>query len=205
MAFDCEKYYDMWNKHGVKLSSRIEITQKILDLVNGQNEVCDLIWAINAANQSDKSYANLRNTVVDQIRKLSPLLLNHQGRFKEKHSAAEVEERAVRHFTTDPVGSFIKRQPKIRNVLEGYINKSPSEKNNNQSITDTLPQAEIPTWDEIQDIYRKNAKLGEWIDPGRLKELIENLFRKQERKLRPNWWEETKNIIRKESEKNNAR
>lgn len=61
--------------------------------------------------------------------------------------------------------------------------------------------AEIPTWDEIQAIYRKNAKPGEIIAPDRLKELIKNSFQEQGRKLPPNWWEETKKILRNESEK----
>jgi hypothetical protein len=139
------KYYDMWDKYGVKLTSGVEITKEILDQVNGQNDVCDLIWAINAANQTNKSLTILSNTAMDQIRKLSPLLLNHKGRFSAYHSGAQVEERAVKHFTTDPVERFKKRQPKIKNVLEIYINKNSIEKNNIRSVEDSLVQGEIPT------------------------------------------------------------
>lgn len=113
------EYYEMWNKHGVKLTSGIEITEEILDMVNKQSEVCDLIWAINHANQNNKSVANLSYTVMDQIRKLSHSLLNHKG-YKKYSSVDEVENRAIRHFTTDSIGRFIKRQTKIRNVIEVY-------------------------------------------------------------------------------------
>ena len=191
---------DKWDKHGFKLTASIEITKEILDMVDQQSEVCDLIWAINAANQSNKSPFILSHTVMDQIRKLSSLLLNHKG-FKKYSGVDEVEKRAIRHFKTDPLERFINRQTKIRKVIEDYIKKKSGERNNTRSVADTLPQAEIPTWDEIQDIYRKNAKHGEWIAPDRLKELIENLFQKQERKLRLNWWEETKKILQNESEK----
>ena len=198
MVFD--EYYDMWNKYGVKLTSRVEITKEILDQVGMQNEVCDLIWAVNAANQSNKSPVILSHTVMDQIRKLSPLLLNHKS-CKKYPGADDVERRAIRHFTTDPEDRFAKRQAKIRNALESYINKNTSERNNRPSVADSLSQGEIPTWDEIQTIYRKNAKPGENIPPDRLKEAIKDFFQKQARSLHPNWWEETKNILRKESEK----
>ncbi|MDP2853110.1 MAG: hypothetical protein Q8O28_02560 [Smithellaceae bacterium] len=189
-----KNYHAMWDEHGVKLTSKLEITQDILDQVDGQNEVCDIIWAINAANQSDKSSANLSTTVMGQIRKLSHLLLNHKGKFKNHRS---VEKRALSHYKTDPQNSFIQRQPKIRNMLEGYINKNSIDRNNTRSVADSLAQCEIPTWDEIQAIYKENAKPGERIAPDRLKELIEKLFQEQERKLRPNWWEETLKILRR--------
>lgn len=43
------EYYDMWNRHVAKLTSKIKITKEVLDHVNKQHQVCDLIWAINAA------------------------------------------------------------------------------------------------------------------------------------------------------------
>ncbi len=114
------EYYDVWNRHGVKLTSGIEITKEVLDQVNKQNQVCDLIWAINAAEQNNKSVTNLSYTVMDRIRKLSPVLLNHNS-FKKYSSADDIEERAVRHFTTDPlIDRFAQRQTKIRKALEGY-------------------------------------------------------------------------------------
>ena len=125
MVFD--KYYERWNKHGFELPVGIEITKEILDQVNGQNAVCDLIWAINVANQSNKSVANLSYTVMDQIRKLSPLLLNHKSFKPPKYSFADdVEERAVRHFRDDAnmgFDSFERRKTTIRNIIEVYINK----------------------------------------------------------------------------------
>lgn len=116
-------YYEMWDKHGVKLTFGIEITQEILDAVNQQSDVCDLIWAINYANQSNKSVVNLSYSAMDQIRKLSHSLLSHKG-FKKYSGVDEVEKRAIRHFTTDPMGRFIKRQTKIRNVIEVYRKKN---------------------------------------------------------------------------------
>ena len=113
------EYYEMWNKHGVKLTTGIEITEEILDMVNKQSEVCDLIWTINYANQNNKSVANLSYTVMDQIRKLSHSLLNHKG-YKKYSSVDEIENRAIRHFTTDIIERFINRQTKIRNVIEVY-------------------------------------------------------------------------------------
>ena len=193
------EYYDMWNKYGVKLASNIEITKEILDQVSVQSEVCDLIWAANAANQSNKSPAILSNTVMGQVRKLLPLLLNHKS--CSNYSGADVEKRALRHFTSDDTGRFKKRQTKIRNVLEGFINKNSMERSDRPSVADSISQGEIPTWDEIQTIYRKNAKPGENIPPDRLKGAIKDFFQKQARSLHSNWWEETKNILRKESEK----
>lgn len=113
------EYYNMWDKHGVKLTYKIEITKEILDQVGKQNQVCDLIWAINAANQSNPSPIILSYTVMDQIRKLSPLLLTHKS-CKKYSGVDDVENRAVRHFATDPMDRFVKRQTIIRNVLEGY-------------------------------------------------------------------------------------
>lgn len=204
MNYNFNDYYNMWNKYGVKLTAKVEITKDILNQVHRQNELCDLIWAINAANQTNKSADSLSHTIMDQVRKFSPLLLNHK-RFKKYDSVSKLEERAIRHYKTDPQANFIKRQPKISNALKDYINKKLRERNNTGSVADFLPQAEMPTWDDIQTIYRMNAKPGCSIVPERLKELIENLFQKQGRKLRPNWWEETKKIIRNEAGKNNAR
>lgn len=113
------EYYEMWNKHGVKLTFGIEITEELLDMVNKQSEVCDLIWTVNYTNQNNKSVANLSYTVMDQIRKLSHLLLKHKG-YKKYSSTDEIEKRAIRHFTSDPFGRFIKRQAKIINVIEVY-------------------------------------------------------------------------------------
>jgi len=57
---------------------------------------------------------------MDQIRKLSSSLLNHKC-IKNKYSGIdEVEKRAIRHFKTDPLERFIKRQPKIRKAIEAY-------------------------------------------------------------------------------------
>ena len=120
---------DKWDKHGFQLTASIEITKEILDMVNQQSEVCYLIWAINAAKQSNKSPFMLSHTVMDQVRKFSPLLLNHKG-FKKYSGVDEVEKRAVRHYKTDPLERFINRQTKIRKVLEDYINKTLSEGRN---------------------------------------------------------------------------
>ena len=192
MVFD--KYYDMWDSHGVKLNSSVEITKEVLDQVYKQCEVCDLVWAINAANQSNKSPTLLSNTVMGQIRKLLPLLLTHKS--CSKYSGADVEERAVRHFRGDSEVRFKKRQPTIRNVLEGYINKNSIERNNTQSVADSLSQGEIPTKDEIQTICRQIARPGEDIAITRLKTDVEKEFQKQGRKLHPDWWETTKKNLR---------
>jgi hypothetical protein len=195
MSYDenFKNYHAMWDKHGVKLTSTFEITQDILDQVDGQNEVCDIIWAINAANQSDKSSANLSSTVMGQIRKLSHLLLNHKGKFKNHRS---VEKRALGHYKTDPQDRFIQRQPKIRNVLEGCINKNANERHNTQSVADSLAQGEIPTKAEIQTICREIAKPWEEIPENLLKEAVEKKFARQGRKIRADWWEVTKrNLI----------
>jgi len=116
------EYYERWNKHGIKLISGFEITEEILDMVSQQSEICDLLWTINYANQSNKSVVNLSYTVMDQIRKLSPSLLNHKG-YKDYSGVDEIEKRAVRHYTTDPIGRFIKRQDKIKKVIEAYTKR----------------------------------------------------------------------------------
>lgn len=116
------EYYERWNKHGIKLISGFEITEEILDMVSQQSEICDLIWTINYANQNNKSVVNLSYTVMDQIRKLSPSLLNHKG-CKNYSGVDEIEKRAIRHYTTDPIGRFIKRQEKIKKVIEVYTKR----------------------------------------------------------------------------------
>jgi len=113
------EYYNMWDKQGIKLTSGFEITKEIMDMVDQQNEILDLIWAINYANQSNKSVFNLSCTVMDQIRKLSHLILKHDG-FKGYSGVDEIEDRALGHFNTDPIDRFKKRQPKIKNVIEVY-------------------------------------------------------------------------------------
>lgn len=116
------EYYERWNKHGIKLLYGFEITEEILDMVNKQSEICDLIWTVNYANQSNKSVANLSYTAMDQIRKLSPLLLNHKG-CKNYSGVGEIEKRAIRHYTSDPIGRFMKRQEKIKSVIDVYTRK----------------------------------------------------------------------------------
>ncbi len=116
------EYYERWNKHGVKLISGFKISEEILDMVSKQSEICDLIWTINYANQSNKSVVNLSYTVMDQIQKLSPSLLNHAG-CKSYSGVDEIKKRAIRHYTTDPIGRFIKRQEKIRKVIEVYTKR----------------------------------------------------------------------------------
>lgn len=197
MNYKFDNYYDRWMKHGKKITPRIEITQKILDLVNGHNEICDLIWAINAANQSDQSSDNLSNTVMDQIKKkLSPLLFNHKGKFGGVDNAKAVA-RANRHFRDDPkmgLQPFKDRQTKVIEVLESYINHKLNE--TTRSVEDAFAQGEIPTKDEIEAIYREIAKSGEKISEKILKEAIERKFARQDRKLRGVWWEITRgNLI----------
>ena len=81
-------------------------------------------------------------------------------------------------------------------------NKTPQQiYNQAQDNSYLLSQGEIPTLDEIKAIYKENVKLGEDIDPDRLKILIKQLFQNQRRDLHPNWWDETKKIIRNKSEK----
>jgi len=120
---DFRDYYNMWDKYGVKLSSPIEITKVLLEKVDLQNEVCDLIWAVSAINQSDKSSASLSQSVMEEIRKLAPSLLNHKC-FKKYSTVVEVENRARRHFNGDHLipQRFIQRQPKIETVLKNNVN-----------------------------------------------------------------------------------
>lgn len=197
-AYNFKEYYDRWNDHGKKLTSKVEITKEILDLVKGHNEVCDLIWAINDANQSNKSPSDLSNTVMGQIRDLSPLLLNHKGKFGEYDSRAKVVARANRHFRDDPkVGlhPFKERQTNVIEVLKSYISKNSNERNNTLPVVDSLAQGEIPTSDEINAIYREIAKPWEEIPENLLKGAVEKKFVRQGRKLRADWWGITKNNL----------
>lgn len=116
-------YYEMWNRYGAKLIDKIEISKEVLVKADLQNEVCDLIWVINAANQSNKSPANLSHTVIYEIKRLAPSLLSHKA-FKKYGDPSEVEKRAERHYKGDHVmpSRFIQRQPKIENILKNYIN-----------------------------------------------------------------------------------
>ena len=86
-------------------------------------------------------------------------------------------------------------------VSLSHVNPPMQKREQSQENNSLLAQGEIPTWDEIQAIYKEDAKPGEDIAPDRLKKLIEQLFQHQRRDLLPNWWEETKIIIRNESEK----
>jgi hypothetical protein len=194
-TYNFKEYYDRWNDHGKKLTSKVEITKEILDLVKGHNEVCDLIWAINAANQSNKSPSGLSNTVMGQIRDLSPLLLNHKGKFGEYDSRDKVVKRANRHFRDDPkVGlhPFKERQTNVIEVLKSYISKNSIERNNTRSVEDSFAQGEMPARDEIQAICREIAKPGEEIPENLLKEAVAKKFARQGRKLRADWWDITK-------------
>ncbi|MFZ4440839.1 MAG: hypothetical protein ACOYOS_20690 [Syntrophales bacterium] len=191
MVFD--KYYDMWDRHGVKLNSKLEITKDILDQVNKQSEVCDLVWAINVANQSNKSPANLSYTVMNLIRKILPVLLKHRSCIK--YSGADVEARAVRHFTTDPEDRFKKRQQKIRNVLETYIKTTTSTEKpsrNSQTNSSLLPENSDVDYAEMQ--LRKTSS-DEVIGVDAVLDQIEDNFKIMGKPFKKNWREITKRNI----------
>jgi hypothetical protein len=120
-------YYELWDRCGVKLSEKIEMTPSVLDRVDQQNEVCDLIWAINAVKQSNKSPAHLSHTVMDEIKNLAPSLLTHKC-FKKYSSPSDVVKRADRHYKGDHLqpSRFIQRQPKIGAILKNYSQNWPS-------------------------------------------------------------------------------
>jgi hypothetical protein len=120
------QYYDTWDKYGFKLASSVVITKEILNKFDNQNDICDLVWIVNARDQRDKSTANLSNTVMDFIRKLSPIILTHR-KFKHYPTAGEVLKRADRHFKYDPkqrFDGFKERQSMIEVVLKDYANTS---------------------------------------------------------------------------------
>lgn len=43
MNYKFDEYYKTWDKHGVKLTSRIEITKDHLDQVTEKPDVCDVL------------------------------------------------------------------------------------------------------------------------------------------------------------------
>lgn len=146
----------MWDRHGVKLTSPIEVTKDILDKVHLQNEVCDLIWAINAVNQGNKSPENLSNTVMDEIKKLAASLLHHKC-FKKYSTAAEVENRADRHFSGDHVmpQRFIQRQPKIENVFKYNVNNVMKMESSRRAVTHMV----VPSQTVLSDIDDEDIKI----------------------------------------------
>lgn len=119
-------YYELWDRCGVKLSEKIEMTPGVLDRADQQNEVCDLIWAINAVKQGNKSPAHLSHTVMDEIKKLATSLLTHKC-FKKYSSPSDVVKRADRHYKGDHLqpSRFIQRQPKIGSILKNYSQNGP--------------------------------------------------------------------------------
>ena len=129
------EYYNLWDNHGIKLNQKIDSYENILFSANRQNEVCDLLWIINAGNQLDKSPENLSETVMNEFRRIAKSLLNHNG-FKKYKSPIDVISRAARHFSGDHVmpERFIHRQPKIEKMLKGAgCSKSASLKANSNS------------------------------------------------------------------------
>ena len=187
-------YYNTWDKYGVKLTSSVEITNEILNKVDLQNEICDLIWIANAANQSNKSVDNLSATVMNLIRNLSPSLLKHRS-FKKYSGAGEVVKRADRHFKYDPkqrFDSFKERQAMIENVLKGYMSKNIIDKSNLKFDAVPLPQGEIPTREEVKKILSRIVPKGKEIDEEDLEHAIELTFELEKRTLKSDWWEITK-------------
>lgn len=114
-------YFEIWNRYGVKLTDKIKITKGLLDRADLQNEVCDLIWIINAINQSNESVDNLSDTVLNEFQVLASTLLDHKA-FKKYKTPAEVVKRADRHYKRDHLmpSRFIQRQPKIKMILKNY-------------------------------------------------------------------------------------
>lgn len=204
------EYFSMWDKYGVKLLSSIEITKEILNKAKQQNEICDLIWAINAANQNNKSVENLSETVMDQISKLSqvpsPWLLDHSVFDEYPNTTNKIKKiisRARRHYRDEHrknSNSFKERQPMIKAYLEDYIKRHSNEIIHTKSDIAPFSQGENPTKGDIQAIYTEYAIEGENIVPGRLKELIPKYFQEQGRKLPPDWWEQTLKMLRNQAE-----
>lgn len=187
-------YYNTWDKYGVKLTSSVDISNEILNKVDLQNEVCDLIWIANAANQSNKAVDNLSVTVMNLILELSPLLLNHRS-FKKYSDAKEVVKRAKRHFKYDPkqrFDSFKERQAMIENILKGYMSENTSDNNNFEFDVISLPQGEIPTREEVKKIISGIVPKGKEIYEEDLKHAIERAFELEKRKLKSDWWGITK-------------
>jgi len=183
MEFD--KYFNMWNKYGVKLPTKIEITKEILNRVSRQNEVCDLIWVINAASQTNKSSTNLSNTALEQFHKLSPSLLSHKA-FKDKKGysiPSNVVDRAISHFNDDPnyEDRFIKRQPKIKSAFEGNDNKTAQQTPIKENSTI------IPTKEDFASAYRALTRLGERGNIDAILDQIEIHAAKECRILKSNW------------------
>ncbi|NVO00721.1 MAG: hypothetical protein HXX17_15500 [Geobacteraceae bacterium] len=65
---------------------------------------------------------------------------------------------------------------------------------NREPLTKAHSNGESPNMDDIRAIYKENAE--EVIAPSKLKELIQQYFQEQRRNLRPNWWEDTKEMLR---------
>lgn len=182
MNYKFDEYYKAWDKHGVKLTCRIDITKDLLDRVTGKPDICDIIWAVNAVNQSDKSCDSLSNTVMDNIQKLLPLLLDHKSFIEQ--SSDYVKKRAIRHYNSDP--HFEKRQIKIRNILEGYINQSINERNNTRSVEDCLSY--LPCKEDFRKAYRVIAvEYGKEVAMDVVLDQIKREVEKTGKKMKPNW------------------
>lgn len=187
-------YYKMWFKYGMSLQSGIVITEDILALAKGQNGVCDLIWAINAANQVDKSAVNLSDTVMDQVRNTFNLILNHDSFKRSKNNYtnyADVRKKAEDHFKQDPgfEPGFIKRQKTIIAALKTYKNDISCEIGYSSSMLRAVSKEELPTREEVLKSLRGIAPKGKEIDEDVLKSAVEFAFAQEGRTLKPNWWE----------------
>ncbi len=121
-----QNYYNMWKLYGItNLSEGIKITKSLLDKLDYQNDICDLIWAINAANQLDKSADTLSTTALKQIEKLAQqpdnILASHKCFFKYKgdNKVEKILKRAERHYKEEPrfLNRFKERQQKLIEVL----------------------------------------------------------------------------------------
>lgn len=140
-------YFEMWNRYGVKLTDKIKITKGVLDRADLQNEVCDLIWIINAANQSNNSVDNLSQTVINELHVLALILLDHKA-FNQYKTTAEVVKRAERHYKGDHLmpSRFVQRQPKIEMILKNY-------NQNGQALNVEMRRSNInPIADKVDNI-----------------------------------------------------
>ena len=192
MMINYTKFAEMHSKYGIKLLD--PISPELLNKLPDKSQILDVVWAINAANQKNKSPINLGLTVMKEIRDRADMLLSHKAFKNYGGDKEKLKDYADRHYKVEPSHTdkmFKGRQEKIMKNL-GLIKDIDRLIINEKQKTSESSDGEIPTEEEIKAIYREIAKPGEEVFENRLKEAVRKIFDRQGRKLRSDWWNITK-------------
>jgi hypothetical protein len=184
-----QEYIKMWETHGIRPTSPVTINEELINKLRNQADICDFIWIVNASNQKNKTPINLSVTVMAEIRRLADLLLSHKS--CRDYGIADLENRAMRHFTRDVPKRFIDRQPYIRKILETYYTDGESLRERKQAF-----EASLPGKNDIEDAesqLRKSAS--EIISRDSVLDQVDINFKREGKKLKDNWLEITKQNI----------